>query len=112
MPLDAQCNQAPSYSYAYRSTDPTKQGFQPYDPANPPSDVAQTTTDNGQTLPFVVRVETGYLDRDQYKVAALWQPGKTLDDPSTRSRSSTTRWVITARGELWGRLPHGRRSRT
>jgi hypothetical protein len=75
--VDAQCNQAPSYSYAYRSTDPTKQGFQPYDPANPPSDVAQTTTDNGQTLPFVVRVETGYLDRDQYKVAALWQPGKT-----------------------------------
>ncbi len=74
--VDDHCNQPPTYRYVYRSTDPTKQGFQPYDPANPPGDVAQTTTDTGQSLPFVVRIETGYLDRDQYRVAALWQPGK------------------------------------
>jgi Tannase-like family of unknown function (DUF6351) len=74
--VDAQCNQPPSYRYVYRSTDPTKSGFQPYDPANPPSDVAQTTTDQGVTVPFVVRVETGYMDRDQYQVATLFQPGQ------------------------------------
>jgi hypothetical protein len=28
------------------------------------------------TVPFVVRLETGYMDRDQYQVAALFQPGK------------------------------------
>ena len=73
---DAQCNQPPSYSYAYESTDPTKQGLQPYDPNNPPSDVAQTTTDQGVSVPFIVRIETGYQDRDQYKIATLFQPGK------------------------------------
>jgi Tannase-like family of unknown function (DUF6351) len=73
---DAQCNQAPEYSYFYKSSNPTKSGLQPYDPANPPSDVATTTTDNGVTLPFIVRQETGYQDRDQYKIAVLFQPGK------------------------------------
>ncbi|TXH05990.1 MAG: carboxypeptidase regulatory-like domain-containing protein [Nevskiaceae bacterium] len=73
---DAGCNQPPSYSYVYKSTDPTKSALQPYDPANPPTDVASTTTDNGTTVPFIVRIETGYQDRDQYKIAALFQPGK------------------------------------
>jgi Tannase-like family of unknown function (DUF6351) len=74
--VDSQCNQPPTYRYVYKSTDPTKSGFQPYDPANPPSDVAQTTTDQRTTFPFIVRIETGYMDRDQYQVAALFQPGK------------------------------------
>jgi Tannase-like family of unknown function (DUF6351) len=73
---DAQCNEAPSFTYLYKSTSPAKQGLQPYDPATPPSDVAMTTTDRGVRVPFIVRVETGYIDRDQYKVAALFQPGK------------------------------------
>ena len=73
---DAQCNQPVEYSYVYKSTDPTKSGLQPYDPNSPPTDVASTTTDNGSTLPFIVRIETGYQDRDQYKIAALFQPGK------------------------------------
>ena len=33
--------------------------LQPYDPANPPSDVANTTTDQGKTVPFIVRQERG-----------------------------------------------------
>lgn len=74
--VDAQCNQAPAYSYVYLSSDPLKIGFQTYDPANPATDVANATTDNGITLPFIVRVETGYQDRDQYRIAALYQPGK------------------------------------
>lgn len=74
--VDAQCNQPPAYSYLYISSDPLKQGFQAYDPANPASDVASTTTDNGVSVPFIVRVETGYQDRDQYSIATLYQPGK------------------------------------
>src|SRR5436190_16798461 len=73
---DAQCDQPAKFTYVYKSTDPSKTGFQPYDPANPPSDVATTTTENGHTVPFIVRVETGYLDRDQYRIAVLFQPGK------------------------------------
>jgi uncharacterized tannase-like protein DUF6351 len=73
---DKKCNQKPSFKYEYMSTNPAKSGFQPYDPSNPPSDVANTTTDNGTTVPFIVRVETGYMDRDQYQVTALFQPGR------------------------------------
>jgi hypothetical protein len=73
--VDAQCNQPPSYSYVYLSSNPLKSGFQAYDPENPPNDVANTTTDQGVTVPFIVRVETGYMDRDQYQIAVLWQPG-------------------------------------
>ncbi len=73
---DALCNQPPAYSYVYVSTDPSKAGFQPYDPANPAKDVATTTTDQGVTVPFIVQVETGYEDRDQYRIAVLYQPGQ------------------------------------
>jgi Tannase-like family of unknown function (DUF6351) len=68
--VDAQCDRKPSYQYYYvpasanggpqapnvMTPDPR---FQPYDPASPPpsSAIAQTTTDAGQTVPFVVRVE-------------------------------------------------------
>ena len=73
--VDAQCNQPATYEYFYQSTDSSKD-FQPYDPKNPPSDVGTTTTDQGVTVPFIVRVETGYQDRDQYKIATLFQPDK------------------------------------
>lgn len=74
--VDAQCNQPPEYAFVYKSSNPVLAGLKSYDPANPPSDVAQTTTDQGVTVPFIVRIETGYQDRDQYKIAALYQPDK------------------------------------
>jgi hypothetical protein len=73
---DKQCNAEPVVTYQYM---PAAGGsFQDYDPDNPPPDsqIASTTTDSGETVPFIVRKETGYLDRDQYAIAALWQPGK------------------------------------
>jgi hypothetical protein len=74
---DALCNQPAAYSYVYISTDPGKSGFQPYDPENPPNDVATTTTDQGVAVPFIVRVEKGYEDRDQYRIAVLYRPDQT-----------------------------------
>src|ERR1700736_6825184 len=68
--VDAACNKPTAYSYYYKSTDSSKSGLQPYDPAQPRSDVATTTTQTGTTVPFIVRVETGYEDRDQYQIAA------------------------------------------
>jgi hypothetical protein len=72
--VDKKCDEPPKYSYMYMPTTGGK--FQSYDPANPAPDVAQTTTDQGVKVPFIVRVETGYMDRDQYQVTALYQPGK------------------------------------
>src|SRR3954452_15320007 len=71
---DKHCNQPVSYAYSYKSS--TTGQFSTYDPANPPSDVATTTTQTGETVPYVVRTETGYQDRDQYKIAVVFQPGK------------------------------------
>ena len=87
---DKQCDQPPTFAYYYV---PAGQGnaavgegggvggpssFQSYDPSNPPpsSQIATTTTTDGVTVPFIVRQETGYIDRDQYSIATLWQPGK------------------------------------
>jgi hypothetical protein len=68
------CDQAPTYAYQYRSS--VDGSFRSYDPKNPPPDVDTTTTQTGATVPFVIRIETGYQDRDQYKIATLFQPGK------------------------------------
>ena len=73
---DGQCNEKPTYSFLYKSTDPTKTDLQPYDPSNPPSDVATTTTDQGVQVPFIVRKESGYQDRDRYTILTLWQQGR------------------------------------
>jgi hypothetical protein len=73
---DKQCDQRPRLTYLYRSIDPAKAGLQPYDRESPPSDVATTTTDEGVTVPFVVRQELGYQDRDQYKILTLFDPNK------------------------------------
>jgi hypothetical protein len=68
------CNLPPTYKYEYKSA--ITGGIQPYDPKSPPSDVAMTTTQTGVTVPFIVRLETGYQDRDQYQIAVLFQPSK------------------------------------
>jgi hypothetical protein len=71
--VDSQCNQAPTYTYQYKSTSGQ---FAAYHRNLPPSDVATTTTDQGKTVPYIVRVETGYQDRDQYSIAVLHDPAK------------------------------------
>ena len=87
---DAQCDAPTTYAYYYMpavdqsqlqsTTGPMDLSdlFQSYDPSNPPPSaaIATTTTDNGTTVPYIARVETGYLDRDQYSIAMLWQPGQ------------------------------------
>ncbi|MDQ1698090.1 MAG: hypothetical protein QOJ03_3443 [Frankiaceae bacterium] len=69
------CNQKPTFAYSYVRTDGSTQS---YDPKNPPPDplIKSTTTTDGVTVPFIFRTETGYIDRDQYSISTLWQPGK------------------------------------
>jgi hypothetical protein len=72
--VDAQCNQPVEYTFQYKSA--TTGQLLPYDPESPPPDVATTTTDQGVEVPFIIRTETGYQDRDQYKIAVLYDPSK------------------------------------
>ncbi len=72
--LDANCNRKPTYTYRYKST--RGGSLRAYDPKNPPSDVATTKTDTGETVPFIVRQETGVIARDEYRIAVLYDPSK------------------------------------
>jgi hypothetical protein len=69
------CYEKPSYSFTYVGTDG---GTNDYDPESPPQSdqVANTTTTDGVTVPFIYRTETGYIDRDQYSITALFDPAK------------------------------------
>jgi len=70
--VDDQCNQPASYELLAK----TREGFVPYDPQSPPRGIEQTTTTEGERVPFVVRLETGYQNRDQYKIATLYDPAE------------------------------------
>jgi hypothetical protein len=74
--LNAQCGRPATYTYQYMSS--TSGKYAAYDPNNPPSDVATTTTDQGKTVPYIVRIETGNMDRDPYSIAVLLQPGQSF----------------------------------
>jgi hypothetical protein len=75
-PTDAQCDEASTYSYEYKNAVTGK--LESYKPGSPPeaSQIENVTTENGTTVPFIIRTETGYQDRDQYKITVLFQPGK------------------------------------
>lgn len=71
---DEQCNAPTAVSYLYKSS--TTGGFESYDKDHPPADVATITTDQGHTVPYIVQVETGTMDRGIYKVAVLADPNQ------------------------------------
>ena len=75
-PLDPVACSAPTkVVYVYRST--ATNTFKPLPAGNTlPADVANTTTTAGVTVPFVVRVETGTMDRGIYQNVILHDPTK------------------------------------
>jgi hypothetical protein len=88
------CSQEPSVRYHYRSRDGS--GLRSYDPDDPPSDVATVTTDDGNEVPFIVREEIGYSLRDQYRIAALWDPAEgDWPDPTAENPGYANKLVLT-----------------
>jgi hypothetical protein len=72
-PIDADCSAPTKINYIYRST--AGGAFQPLPSTSSlPADVAMTTTLTGVTVPFVVRVETGTMNRGIYQNAILHDP--------------------------------------
>ena len=78
--FDSQCNIATEYKLFYRTTTsgcstalpdpspptapPTNNCFKPYTLGSTPSDLAMTTTTTGLTVPYIVRVERGTINRE------------------------------------------------
>ena len=99
-PLDTDCSAKTVVRYYYGSTSrpeanaPARVVLKPLDPfASLPSDVAQTTTTEGKTVNFIVRRETGTINRAVYEISFLHQPGEPLPDPWTDSRGWNRRMV-------------------
>ena len=88
--IDAQCNIATEYKLFYRTTtpgcstalpdpsppaaQPTNNCFKLYTPGSTPADLATTTTTHGKTVPYIVRVERGTMNRGIYDIAVLFDP--------------------------------------
>lgn len=91
--IDAQCNIATEYKLFYRTTTagcstalpdpsppaaaPTNNCFKPYTVGSTPADLATTTTTTGLTVPYIVRVERGTINRGIYDIVVLFDPTKT-----------------------------------
>lgn len=78
-PLDDDCSAAPIYVYRYLSTDGSFKNLAA--PSPRPPDMATTTTSEGRTVDFLVRIEVGTINRAIYWIAALhdesapaWEP--------------------------------------
>jgi hypothetical protein len=70
--LDADCSIATRVDYVYRTTAGT---FQPLPSLTSyPADLAQTNTTEGKSVPYIVRVETGTINRAIYETAVLHDP--------------------------------------
>ncbi len=91
--LDKQCNRAPAYRYYYKST--SGGALKEFSPDSPPSDIATTTTDTGETVPFVVRQETGVLARDEYRIAAIYDLKAPQSAPWAPPKGYASKLVIT-----------------
>ena len=80
-PLDANCSVARRVNYVYRKTNNTFALLpQPY--STLPADMAMTTTVTGATVPFIVRLETGTINRAIYQTALLHNPNSGEPSPA------------------------------
>jgi len=75
-PLDADCTAPTKIEYFYRSNETPDGKFKPLTGPNGgrPSDLAQTTTSEGKIVPYIVRVESGTINRAIYHIAILDDP--------------------------------------
>ncbi|MDT8429263.1 MAG: DUF6351 family protein [Pseudomonadales bacterium] len=72
--LDEDCSLPTRIDYVYRSVGETS-GFLPWpESGERPQDVAMTVTNEGEQVPFIVRLETGTINRAIYQLALLHDP--------------------------------------
>lgn len=72
---DAACNAPTSVMFVYRST--ADNTFKPLPSATSlPADIATTTSLSGHVVNYIVRLETGVINRSIYQIAVLLDPSK------------------------------------
>ena len=78
-PLDDNCSVTTRVDFFYRATDHSFKLLAT--PEALPQDMEQTTTTEGNTVPYVVRVETGTINRAIYQTAVLATTTDSTPDP-------------------------------
>jgi hypothetical protein len=79
-PLDADCSATRKITYYYRATDNTFKLLT--DPLARPADLRTTTTNDGRVVPYIVRVDSGTVNRTIYRIAILDEPTASNVDPA------------------------------
>jgi hypothetical protein len=99
-PLDEACSIATRVDYVYLSAaDGEFRAYPPMAEGSAASDeVANVTTLDGAMVPFVVRVQTGTVNRAIYQSAMLHDPSTATPDPWTRSAGWNGKLVYTHGG--------------
>lgn len=98
-PLDSNCSVEPRVDYVYFSA--SAGSFLPLPGAaggSLPADVSTVTLPDGHSVPFVVRVETGTVNRAIYEIAMLHVPGAVEPDPWNPSEGWNGKLVYTHGG--------------
>jgi hypothetical protein len=81
------CSVDTRVDYVYRSAEGTMKPLRDFD--DYPSDLMFTTTMEGWTVPYIVRVETGTINRAIYETAMLHDP---ISEPEPSFWNRTTGW--------------------
>ena len=100
---DSNCAVVPRVDYIYWST--TDAAFKPWPQFNAgfaPLDLAQISVNGGSAVPYIVRVETGTVNRSVYEIAMLHNPADAQPDPWTRSAQWNGKLVYTHGGGCRG----------
>jgi Tannase-like family of unknown function (DUF6351) len=112
-PLDANCSVEMVVTYVYKSTAPapaagagrrgTGMNLKPLASLTSlPPDVAWTTTTTGEKVPFIVRVETGTINRAIYQFAVLHDPASGEPGPMAPPKSWNGRLLYSFGGGCLG----------
>ncbi len=100
-PLDANCSAATRVDYVYRNSAGNFVAL-PSTTAVP-ADAATTTTSDGRTVPYIVRLETGTVNRAIYQTAVLHNPAaEAAPSPAQRPSGWNGKLVYTFGGGCTG----------
>jgi hypothetical protein len=99
-PLDESCSVDRQIAYAYRTTDGD---LKPLDPTGVrPADLAAVSTLTDANVPYIVRIETGTINRAVYQIAMLHDPAAPEPDAWTPSAGWNGRLIYTFGGGCVG----------
>ena len=95
-PLDEHCSVNRRVDYYYRST--AGGALKPWPASSTPSDLVQLTTHSGSTVPYIVRIETGTINRGIYQISMLHNPASEPPPDPWRTSLGWNRRLIYTHG--------------